>query len=47
MEIKNIIVIGAGLMGHNIAQIALMAGYKVTLVDIKEEFVNNGAQKIE
>jgi enoyl-CoA hydratase/3-hydroxyacyl-CoA dehydrogenase len=47
VDIKNIVVIGAGLMGHNVAQIALMAGYNVTLVDIKDEFVDNGAAKIE
>ena len=47
VDIKNIVVIGAGLMGHNIAQISLMAGYNVTLVDIKDEFIDNGASKIE
>ncbi|MHA1391467.1 MAG: 3-hydroxyacyl-CoA dehydrogenase family protein [Promethearchaeota archaeon] len=46
-EIKNIVMIGAGLMGHNAAQIFLMAGYNVTLVDIKDEFVDTGAAKIE
>ena len=46
-EIKNIVIIGAGLMGHNAAQIFLMAGYNVTLVDIKDEFVDAGAAKIE
>ncbi len=46
-DINNIVVIGAGLMGHNVAQIALMAGYNVTIVDIKDEFINNGAAKIE
>ncbi len=46
-EIKNIVMIGAGLMGHNAAQIFLMAGYNVTLVDIKDEFIDAGAVKIE
>jgi len=46
-DIKNIVVIGAGLMGHNVAQICLMAGYNVTLVDIKDEFIDNGVAKIE
>ena len=46
-EIKNIVMIGAGLMGHNAAQIFLMVGYNVTLVDIKDEFVDTGATKIE
>ena len=46
-EIKNIVMIGAGLMGHNAAQICLMAGYNVTLVDIKDEFIDAGAAKID
>ncbi|HUW88909.1 MAG TPA: 3-hydroxyacyl-CoA dehydrogenase family protein [Candidatus Nanopelagicaceae bacterium] len=46
-EIKNIVMIGAGLMGHNAAQICLMAGYNVTLVDIKDEFVDAGVAKID
>ncbi len=46
-EIKNIVMIGAGLMGHNAAQIFLMAGYNVTLVDIKDEFVDTGVAKID
>ena len=46
-NIKNIIVVGAGIMGHGIAQVSLMAGYDVTLVDIKDEFLDNGAAKIE
>jgi len=46
-EIKNIVMIGAGLMGHNAAQIFLMAGYNVTLVDIKDEFVDAGYAKID
>ncbi len=47
VDVKNVVIIGAGLMGHNAGQIFLMAGYNVTLVDIKEEFVDNGVAKIE
>ena len=46
-DIKNLVVVGAGQMGHGIAQMALMAGYNVSLVDIKDEFVNNGYIKIK
>ncbi len=45
--IKNLVIIGAGLMGHNAAQIALMSGYKVTLVDIKQEFIDKGISMIQ
>ncbi|NVM30001.1 MAG: 3-hydroxyacyl-CoA dehydrogenase family protein [Candidatus Helarchaeota archaeon] len=46
-NVKNIVIIGAGLMGHNVAQIALMTGYNVVLVDIKQEFIDNGIAMIE
>ncbi|MFX1337898.1 MAG: 3-hydroxyacyl-CoA dehydrogenase family protein [Promethearchaeota archaeon] len=46
-EVKNIIVIGAGLMGNGIAQISLMAGYNVTMVDIKQEFIDKGLAAID
>ncbi|MBD3194101.1 MAG: 3-hydroxyacyl-CoA dehydrogenase family protein [Candidatus Lokiarchaeota archaeon] len=45
-DIQNISVIGAGEMGHNIAQIALMAGYHVTLADIKQEYIEKGKKEI-
>ncbi|MHA1729560.1 MAG: 3-hydroxyacyl-CoA dehydrogenase NAD-binding domain-containing protein [Promethearchaeota archaeon] len=46
MDIKNVVVIGAGLMGSGIAQCALMAGNNVVLVDIKDEFINKGVASI-
>lgn len=46
-NITDIVVVGAGIMGQGIAQVSLMAGYNVTLVDIKEEFVDNGWKEIE
>ena len=36
-QLETVAVIGAGDMGHGIAQVALMAGYRVNLCDIKEE----------
>jgi len=46
MKIKNVVVIGAGAMGSGIAQIAVMAGYNVTLVDIKDEYIAKGIASI-
>lgn len=46
-DIKNIIVIGAGLMGAGIAQVSLMAGYNVSVVDVKDEFITKGVASIE
>lgn len=45
-EIKKIGVIGAGTMGHGIAQICAVSGYDVTLVDITEELIQKGREKI-
>ena len=45
-DIKTISVIGAGDMGHGIAEVALIAGYKVYLRDIKQQFVDKGVERI-
>ena len=45
-DIKTVAVIGAGDMGHGIAEVALMAGYKVYLRDINQEFVDRGVARI-
>jgi len=42
MDVKKIMVIGAGQMGAGIAQVAAQAGFNVMLRDIKEEFVERG-----
>ena len=47
MEIKKIAVLGAGVMGHGIAQVCAQAGYEVNLRDIKDEFVQSGISKIK
>ena len=46
-NIKNVLCLGAGLMGSGIGQVALMAGYNVIMVDIKDEFVDKGVSNIE
>lgn len=47
MGIQNVMVIGAGQMGSGIAQVCAMAGYKVYLNDLKEEFVQKGFATIQ
>ena len=42
MEIKKICVLGAGLMGSGIAQVAAEAGFDVSLRDIEDRFVQSG-----
>ncbi|MBX0323320.1 3-hydroxyacyl-CoA dehydrogenase/enoyl-CoA hydratase family protein [Halomicroarcula sp. F13] len=46
-DIETVAVLGAGNMGHGIAEVAALAGYEVRMRDIKEEFVQNGYDNIE
>ncbi len=47
MEIKRIGVIGAGLMGGGIAQVAAQSGFQVNLMDVEERFIAKGIATIE
>ena len=47
MDIKNVFVIGAGVMGNGIAQVTAAAGYNVTMIDIKEEIISKALATIE
>ena len=47
MEIKNITVLGSGIMGHGIAQVSAMAGYNVILRDIEQQFLDKAMEKIK
>jgi len=47
MDIKRICVLGAGLMGSGIAQVAAEAAYEVTMRDIEERFVQGGFNTIK
>ena len=47
MGMKNISVIGAGTMGNGIAHVFAQYGYKVTLNDIKQEFIDRGMNAIK
>ena len=40
-DVRTVSIIGAGLMGHGIAQVFAQAGYNVMLKDIKQEFLSN------
>jgi 3-hydroxybutyryl-CoA dehydrogenase len=43
---EKIAVIGSGTMGAGIAQVCLLAGYRVTLQDLKDELVQNAQAQI-
>jgi 3-hydroxybutyryl-CoA dehydrogenase len=46
MEIKNISVIGAGIMGSGIAHVAAVADYRTNLYDISKEIVQSALKQI-
>jgi 3-hydroxybutyryl-CoA dehydrogenase len=45
-DIEKIAVLGAGIMGHGIAQTFLLAGYPVTLYDVKPEILDSATALI-
>ncbi len=47
MTLKNITILGSGVMGHGIAQVSATAGYNVVLRDIKQEFLDKAMEKIK
>jgi 3-hydroxybutyryl-CoA dehydrogenase len=46
MEIRHIVVVGAGTMGNGIAQTAAVSGYRVTMTDIVPEALDRGLAAI-
>src|SRR2546425_5313943 len=46
-EIKKVGVVGCGLMGHGIAQVAAQAGYDVVVREVDDETLAKGLGKIE
>ncbi len=45
--VRRVAVLGAGTMGHGIAQAAAAAGFEVTLRDVSEELVGRGMRAVE
>lgn len=46
-KIKKAAVVGSGAMGHGIAQLLAMAGCEVALVDVSDELLQKGIEKIK
>jgi len=46
-EIEQVLVIGAGTMGHSIAQVYAQSGIEVDLVDLQQEILNSAIKKIK
>ncbi|MFC1932335.1 3-hydroxyacyl-CoA dehydrogenase family protein [Chloroflexota bacterium] len=47
MEVKKVCILGAGVMGNQLAQVAATTGYEVSMVDIEERFVQGGLDAIK
>jgi len=47
VEIKKVGVLGCGLMGSGIAQVAAMAGFEVTVLETEQRFLDKGFSGIE
>src|SRR5215472_15823226 len=47
MEIKQVGVLGCGLMGSGIAQVAAMAGFDVTVLEVEQKFIDKRFAGIE
>jgi 3-hydroxybutyryl-CoA dehydrogenase len=45
--VRTVGVVGAGTMGHGIAQVAAQSGYQVTLVDVSASALERGLEKID
>lgn len=46
-DIKRVAVVGAGAMGHGIAQVFAMRGHEVNLLDVSEDILKKAIQRIE
>src|SRR6202167_2962150 len=47
MEIRKVGVLGCGLMGSGIAQVAATAGFDVTVIEVEQKFLDKGFAGIE
>jgi 3-hydroxybutyryl-CoA dehydrogenase len=48
MEVKRVAVLGAGLMGHGIAQVCAQVGkFDVTMRDVEQRFIDTGMKMIQ
>ncbi len=46
-DLKKVAVVGAGTMGHSIAQVYAQSGYQVSLVDLNQKTLDNAINKIQ
>ena len=47
MEVKNVGVVGCGIMGAGIAQVCAQSGYNVIVSEINDEALNKGLKAMD
>src|SRR6056297_2166460 len=46
-DVKNVTVVGAGNMGHQIATLCAIKGYKTTVTDVKDDVLKNAEKFVD
>ena len=46
-KLKKVAIVGSGAMGHGIAELLAMTGYEVVMIDINDELLQKGKEKIK
>jgi enoyl-CoA hydratase/3-hydroxyacyl-CoA dehydrogenase len=46
-KLKKVAVVGSGAMGHGIAELLAMTGYEIVMMDISDELLQKGKEKIK
>ena len=46
-KLKKVAIVGSGAMGHGIAELLAMTGYEVAMIDISDELLQKGKEKIK
>jgi enoyl-CoA hydratase/3-hydroxyacyl-CoA dehydrogenase len=46
-KLKKVAIVGSGAMGHGIAELLAMTGYEVVMIDISDELLQQGKEKIK
>jgi enoyl-CoA hydratase / 3-hydroxyacyl-CoA dehydrogenase len=46
-SVQRVVVLGAGSMGHGIAEVAAIGGYDVTIRDIEDDIIREGYENVE
>jgi enoyl-CoA hydratase/3-hydroxyacyl-CoA dehydrogenase len=46
-KLKKVAIVGSGAMGHGIAELLAMTGYEIVMIDISDELLQKGKEKIK